>query len=339
MNREILFVNRDPKVGENFILETGLKEKNIRMVFTADEAITQLEKSEFKIMITETNLPVMDGVQLIEYVNSKYPKTICIVYTSRMSKGQLTFMINHLRVWRIFLRPIENMTVVEEALQDGLAYYDRRASYRLVKEKVETNAHKTDLIREEIQRAIIQCEWMDIQLKKSIRRSLELFSVFEKEEVKGIRQIMSDSETLIISHIMKWDEKKYQDFGTLKQSLKVEFSRGKQRTIDVFAVVENKKLPIEVMYRIDLLSWLYSFRIAEAVREYHIEVKIESEEESEIKLDLCAYIEGDVDQYRNEYPNLDPFTDEIIAIMKQESHCLELEIEEKKIRLCSIINR
>ena len=117
MAEKILFVNQRQEDVQEF--SAAMRQMNYRVDVAEDglTAVEKLETSEYAVMITDTVLKGMDGEKLIAHCNKNYPTTICIVYATKLSVGQLGFLSNQLDVFRIFLRPVD----VSGKLQQTLA--------------------------------------------------------------------------------------------------------------------------------------------------------------------------------------------------------------------------
>ena len=78
----------------NVIKQMGVNESLITTALNGKEAIELLEQTEYDLVITDLNMPVMDGNELIEYIRhqSSQPYVPVLMVTSESNKARLQQM-------------------------------------------------------------------------------------------------------------------------------------------------------------------------------------------------------------------------------------------------------
>lgn len=93
-NLNVLVVD-DSKLAQknicNVIKQMGVNQSNITTATNGKEAIELLESTEYDLVITDLNMPVMDGNELIEYVRhqSSQPYVPVLMVTSESNQARL----------------------------------------------------------------------------------------------------------------------------------------------------------------------------------------------------------------------------------------------------------
>ncbi len=63
-------------------------------VANGKEALEQLEKNEYDLLITDISMPEMDGIELIDHVNEKYPDLKILVLTMYQDQEVINECLN-----------------------------------------------------------------------------------------------------------------------------------------------------------------------------------------------------------------------------------------------------
>jgi len=73
----ILFVDDDPIIHK--VMGKYLKDWNVTSVFSAEEALSRLEKENFVIVITDLRMPGMGGIELLYEIKAKYNNRVQVI--------------------------------------------------------------------------------------------------------------------------------------------------------------------------------------------------------------------------------------------------------------------
>ena len=89
--KKILFVDDDPNVIETFkkLLFPMRNEWEMEFVFSAEDALGLMEKSSFDVVVSDLNMPDMDGAELLNIVMEKYPRTVRIIISGHPNKEEV----------------------------------------------------------------------------------------------------------------------------------------------------------------------------------------------------------------------------------------------------------
>ena len=91
---KILIVNDDPVVLE--VMKSLIASYGFSLATAADgqQAISKLQNDQFSIIITDINMPIMDGMELLQHVKANYPKIGVIVVTGLSEEYTYIDVIN-----------------------------------------------------------------------------------------------------------------------------------------------------------------------------------------------------------------------------------------------------
>ena len=82
----ILVVDDDPKSRNILERLLTLTDYEVEIVKSGEEAVKRLKRSEFNLVLTDLDMPGMDGLALLSHVKSQYPDVPVIVVTGLVSE-------------------------------------------------------------------------------------------------------------------------------------------------------------------------------------------------------------------------------------------------------------
>lgn len=152
MDRNLLFISKYPDIVKEFLMAMKGREIAIDVASNGIEAVTNLKKKEYQVVVTGIALDGYNGEQIITYLNKNHPNTVCIIYTTTISPSQLHFFINERNVFRVFLRPVDYRQKFFTALEDAFEYYDVRIANQ------QDEAGRNEEIEDKTRRCREMCE-------------------------------------------------------------------------------------------------------------------------------------------------------------------------------------
>lgn len=193
MDRKLLFISKYPDIIQEFLVAMDGKEIAIDIASNGIEAVTQLKKNEYQVVVTGITLDGYNGEQIITYLNKNFPNTVCIIYTTSISPAQLHFFINERNVFRVFLRPVDFHQKFFSALEDAFEYYDVRVADQEEEasrgKEIEEKAQKCKEIHEKLawQKKMrpYANHYMKGMMQLSLQTYTEKFSSEQKEILRG----------------------------------------------------------------------------------------------------------------------------------------------------------
>jgi CheY-like chemotaxis protein/predicted regulator of Ras-like GTPase activity (Roadblock/LC7/MglB family) len=121
--RRILIVDDETKVA--FFLQESLEalgqDFEVVSVSSTKEALQEVDRKRFNLLVTDQRMPDMDGLELVKQVQKRYPGTQFILITAYGSEDVLS-RAQRLGAYRYFTKPfhIEDFVqTVMDALQEG----------------------------------------------------------------------------------------------------------------------------------------------------------------------------------------------------------------------------
>jgi DNA-binding NtrC family response regulator len=98
---EILLLDDEPIVGKRLKPALAKIGCNVEVFENPKEAVSRIDEKEFDIVVTDIRMDEMDGIQVLEYVQKKWPRTKVIMITGyammslareAMEKGAFDFI-------------------------------------------------------------------------------------------------------------------------------------------------------------------------------------------------------------------------------------------------------
>lgn len=124
MENRLLFINKRPEVIQDFLARMQGREFEIDIADSGILGAQMLREKEYKVVITGMVMAEYDGEKIISYLNEHHPNTRCIVFTTRINPGQILYLTNVLKVFRIFLRSEDYKGEMLRAIEEGFLQYD-----------------------------------------------------------------------------------------------------------------------------------------------------------------------------------------------------------------------
>jgi CheY-like chemotaxis protein len=130
LNRKILFVDDEP-AALGLYREMLQGEFDISTAVGGEDGLATLRKlGPFAIVISDMQMPCMDGAQFLKRVRQLAPNTIRLLLTGRVDLNGAVAAVNEGGVYRFLLKPCEQ-AVLTEAITTALACYHQRKEERL----------------------------------------------------------------------------------------------------------------------------------------------------------------------------------------------------------------
>ena len=83
MQPDILFVDDETALGEMLSLYFGHKGCAVATALTIEQAMEQLEKFQFRLIILDLNLAGQDGLEVLRFVKARYPELPVLIFTGQ----------------------------------------------------------------------------------------------------------------------------------------------------------------------------------------------------------------------------------------------------------------
>jgi FixJ family two-component response regulator/predicted regulator of Ras-like GTPase activity (Roadblock/LC7/MglB family) len=117
----VMLVDDDISFLENMKKGLEYSIKNLKLIthISAEDARKHLEKNEVSLLITDQNLPGMSGIELVNFVDKKYPRIPIILITAYGTPKLKNHAINTGAI-KFFDKPVDLKKMVKE-IKNGLA--------------------------------------------------------------------------------------------------------------------------------------------------------------------------------------------------------------------------
>jgi sigma-B regulation protein RsbU (phosphoserine phosphatase) len=135
MKESILFVDDEELLLSSYEMLFE-EEYDVYLAHSAEEALSQMEKRSFALVISDYDMPGIKGIEFLNIVRKKYPDIIRILLTGFSDINIIVDAVNESNIFR-FLIKNDDLRKVISAVKDGIAIYRLIKSERKLKQELE----------------------------------------------------------------------------------------------------------------------------------------------------------------------------------------------------------
>ena len=145
MSLKVLIVDDEKDIVRS--LEMLLKRNDYiaKGVRSATAALSMMEEESFDIVISDLNMPSMDGNTFLAAVARQYPETVRIMLTGYLEIDDVMTAINQGRIWGYLSKPWDNQTLlltIKQAMQARNVLLERNTLLKTVKRVRHNSRHQ-----------------------------------------------------------------------------------------------------------------------------------------------------------------------------------------------------
>jgi CheY-like chemotaxis protein len=124
MSRSILIVDDDAII--RLLLQTHFTRRGFTCIMAGDgaEALAVLEHRRVDVLITDLDMPGLDGLGLLEAVRTRGLITRCVVVTGYATLGNLTLCLRE-GASALIPKPLADLTSLDQAVDEAFAQMQR----------------------------------------------------------------------------------------------------------------------------------------------------------------------------------------------------------------------
>ena len=202
----VLVIDDEPVVLDVFQRVLGEKGLSTRLARNAEEALAFIEREEFGCVLTDKNLPGLDGIEIVRRVRQSQPHCACIVMTAYASTESA---VEALRLGAVdyIAKPFDDLyriaARIDEALRQMKTQYERRSAarqLRLVGSEGAADDPPDDDVAAAEQEQATPIEILQGRVRHATsdlrRRSLHLLSRLVASKAAG-REVLLSGEALL----------------------------------------------------------------------------------------------------------------------------------------------
>lgn len=144
MKDNILFVD-DETFSLRMIKRVFLdKPYNLFFATNGKEALEILSKQEIKVVITDLEMPELNGAVLVELIQKTYPNIVKIILSGNKDKQDSLSIFNNANIFKYFVKPIDFNNELFLTLDEAILLYEEnlQKESNLLKEKILLNSVK-----------------------------------------------------------------------------------------------------------------------------------------------------------------------------------------------------
>jgi len=113
------------------------------------------EEGPFAVVVSDFNMPGMDGVVFLNNVYQRYPHTVLIMLTGRAELDVAINALHNAHISRFLNKPCPK-EILQETLQDGLEQYRLRMSEQLLQAQLQQANHSLETLNNQLEIRVAQ---------------------------------------------------------------------------------------------------------------------------------------------------------------------------------------
>jgi len=108
---------------------------NVFFAGSGEEALKMLSEKPFKVILSDVNMPGMDGFELLEKVKERYPDIISVIFSGLTDVQLILNIVNARQIERYLTKPW-NISDVKLILTQCIELFDLRHEVNDLRKKV-----------------------------------------------------------------------------------------------------------------------------------------------------------------------------------------------------------
>jgi two-component system repressor protein LuxO len=135
-NASILFVDDEPEILTALTRLLRSTDTIVHTASSAEKGLQMLEQLDIDIVISDKNMPGMNGLEFLQKVAEKWPETVRIMLTAYTELNDVISSINSGRIWSYMKKPWDNEEL-KLNIQQALNYSEVLAERSLLRHTLE----------------------------------------------------------------------------------------------------------------------------------------------------------------------------------------------------------
>lgn len=100
------------------------KPYNLFFATNGKEALEILSKQEIKVVITDLEMPELNGTALIELMQKTYPNIVKIILSGNIDCKNIFHLFNNNSIFKCFIKPIQFNTELLSTINEAILQYE-----------------------------------------------------------------------------------------------------------------------------------------------------------------------------------------------------------------------
>ncbi|MBQ7077158.1 MAG: response regulator [Lachnospiraceae bacterium] len=258
------------------------------------EAVRMIAAKTYKVVITNMLLKDIDGSKIVAFLKKTSPRTVCIVYTTKLSIGQVAFLINKAHVFKIFLRPADYKGEMLDAIEEG---FTRFGVFEADKEDLETS-----IKREEEERIRL------VELKSNTMNRMEAVNLVRNfaevilDTTAAINTALNETDRMKLLHLEKKvmitslqeSEKNIDSLMALEVIIKGHFFENvPDKNFNMLVESNLVRLPAHFVLKLYMCIWFLIEYINTISKKYEMNVGIQFETSTRLSVNMEVVLPED----------------------------------------------
>lgn len=287
MEDRVLLINKRREVVDEFVNAYASENFEVEVAYTGAEALKKLQSTTYKVIVTGSVLPDVEGSKLLAYIRNSAPDTSCIVYTTAMNVGQLAYLKNTLHVFRIFLRPTDYRGEMLTAIQEGIEAFDVTKEEAVLQKESKESEKEHEQRFEDMRQRVLEQNIADDILLRLLDPVISQVSLISGSLPKEQEEKILEVEKEVIKLFFRENNQPAGDLMAIEVKLRHRFfegMEGKNLFVDVASnVMQFSEDFVKKMY---LCLWLIIYRINMLTKAYNTTIFIDFETSTKLTVNV-----------------------------------------------------
>lgn len=172
MSKTVLIVDDLPEMTKFFRELLLLPGYNVLTAESGKEALLILETHQVQIIISDQEMPGMNGIELLNKIRELYPEIVRIIFSGYSDLPSVMDAINQGEIYRYLTKPLNNQEILFTA-NEGFEYFEKQKQLFALMEASQKQQSELKTLHQNLER-IVEQRSISSKLAKQILESCSM---------------------------------------------------------------------------------------------------------------------------------------------------------------------
>ncbi len=120
---KVMFVDDNPMILQALKRSVRNEEYETIFISTAEKALEEMEQQEIAVVVSDINLPGMDGIKMLSEIEKRYPRTLKLALTGVNDMEDVYEIFEQVDIYKYFTKPW-NIERLKNDIHNALEAYN-----------------------------------------------------------------------------------------------------------------------------------------------------------------------------------------------------------------------